>query len=103
LSRDGTSIAYVNRITALDLHFDIYSRQIAPGGVAANLTNTNDVEEGSPAWSPDSSQIAYTRANKIFVMDRDGGNPHAATFGTQTDSSPTWSPDGTRLAFARNG
>jgi hypothetical protein len=36
-------------------------------------------------------------------MDRDGGNPHAATFGTQLDSNPTWSPDGTRLAFSRNG
>lgn len=66
----------------------------------------------TPAWSPDGSQIAFTRVSyagdtaktSVYVMNSDGtGVREIASDGAE----PAWSPDGKRIAFAsardRNG
>lgn len=54
----------------------------------------------SPAWSPDSSKIAYARADGIFLTDPDGSNQTRLTI---EGDDPTWSPDGRHIAFSFNG
>ena len=40
-----------------------------------NITNTADVPERQPSWSPDDSQIVYVRDDSIYKMDAQGGSP----------------------------
>ncbi len=56
-----------------------------------------------PAWSPDGTQIAFTRWNEpagLYVANADGSN-EARVFDGQQFLSPRWSPDGKRIVFTR--
>lgn len=78
------------------------------GGGQANLTNTSDKNEVSPAWSADGTRIAYFEGfNGLFnlwVMDANGANASmiTTTSAYPYGSTPTWSPGGTQIAFVRN-
>jgi len=57
-----------------------------------------------PAWSPDSSRIAYASqqpdgGSQIFAMDADGSDPNQLTSGPAFNMRPAWSPDGASIAF----
>jgi len=75
-------------------------------GVLRNLTNTANVSERDPAWSPDGRSVAYFSdesgeyALHIRSLDSSGsvtkinlGEPPAFYY------SPRWSPDGSKIAF----
>jgi Tol biopolymer transport system component len=68
----------------------------ADGEEVEELTDGLDID---PAWSPDGSQIAFTRLGEgIFVVDPET----SAVDPLVLDSiafSPTWSPDGNKLAY----
>jgi dipeptidyl aminopeptidase/acylaminoacyl peptidase len=67
---------------------------------------------GSPQFSPDGSQIAYTvsewareqntRVSHIYLTSTDGRRTVQLTNGEKGESSPQWSPDGKKIAFAAN-
>lgn len=76
-------------------------------GTEFNLTNTADIDEGAPTWSPDGSWLAYsagapgsTRA--IYKLDLSSGEVISLTNGSQDDRWPAWSPTGGQIAFMRN-
>ena len=71
------------------------------------LTDDRTTYDGSPAWSPDASRIAFFRGpplgpSHLHVMDADGTNIRQLTEGSGSDRDAAWSPDGTRIAFARS-
>jgi len=73
----------------------------ADGHGLKRLTN-NNLQDVSPAWSPDGKWIAFVRVVKgnhgrIWIMSGEGRNAHSLGL---KGGEPAWSPDGTQLAFA---
>lgn len=91
-----------------------YVQDLAVGESAIYIKNleTNGREQlstppgyaGSPAWSPDGNEIAYsvTRPDGFsnLWVSPVGGAPRRLTEGLTTDDYPTWSPDGSEIIFA---
>lgn len=76
------------------------------GGRIQNLTQTTDVDEREPAWSPDGKSIAYfsdaAGAYALHIRDTsetgrvvriDLGSEHTYYY------APVWSPDSTKIAY----
>jgi Tol biopolymer transport system component len=87
----------------------------ADGTNETNLTNTPDIDERDPAWSPDGTKIAFTGPGgfnadnsggleDIYVMDADPSTDDATSL-TNTPNSleyqPSWAPSGAQLVFVR--
>jgi TolB protein len=79
---------------------EIYTAN-ADGSDPLRLTS-NLVPDADPAYSPDGSKIAFTRANDIWVMNADGSRPDPVTGAEGPDSQPAWSPDGSRIVYVSN-
>lgn len=107
-SPDGKRIAFM-RITDLgseEARSGIFVID-AEGGNEVQLTRaTLPVFDLSPAWSPDGSTIAFTRASPsaaaenpratLYVVSPNGGS---VTRLTTEGAEPAWSPDGKRIVF----
>lgn len=82
------------------------------GGVTQKITDTPDVSERDPAWSPDGARIAMTAevpfANgegmqtDVYLTDATGGNLRAVTMNDSLDDMPSWNPVGDVLYFRSN-
>ena len=80
---------------------EVFEVQVADGRLTA-LTTRNGPDR-SPAVSPDGRLIAYLgydedgkayTQTRLYVMNRDGSNPHAVGAIDRTLSDPTWAADG---------
>ncbi|ETR73942.1 MAG: hypothetical protein OMM_00580 [Candidatus Magnetoglobus multicellularis str. Araruama] len=62
-----------------------------------------DTDDSHPSWSPDSSQIVFSRNNEIWVINADGSNETQITFeSVEENLDPVWSPSGQRIAFTKS-
>jgi tricorn protease len=80
----------------------------AEKGDPRNLTNTTNVHERDPAWSPDGKQVAYFSdaggeyALHVRAADGKGDAKVHKLQGAGFYENPRWSPDGTRIAYMDN-
>ncbi|HSY58945.1 MAG TPA: hypothetical protein VK795_05245, partial [Terriglobales bacterium] len=94
ISVDGSALLMnTPRGTALD--GPLWSVPVL-GGSPRRLGN---LEGHAGAWSPDGKQIAFGKANEIFVAKNDGGEPHRLLAAGGTVNDIRWSPDGSILRF----
>ena len=113
-SPDGTKIVFGSFRDAQDNPAgaaDIFVMNAADGTGLTRLTNSPEVEDNDPEWSPDGSKIVYkstehTRQSareEIYVMGSDGSNTRrlTETSGWQSDHDPSWRPGGDRIVFIR--
>ncbi|GAB4542563.1 MAG: S9 family peptidase [Haliangiales bacterium] len=96
---------------APDADAPVEPKPIAPQGVHSfSVLDMLEIDRvGSPAVSPDGTQIAYTlrktdlEGNRgltdLYLQPLAGGEPTRLTEHPASDSSPRWSPDGARVYF----
>ncbi|MBV9209040.1 MAG: PD40 domain-containing protein, partial [Acidobacteria bacterium] len=80
---------------------DIWTVERA-GGEARRLT-TDAAEESFPVYSPDGTQLAFSRQvggiYKVFVMPASGGEARQLTYLPEDDAVMGWTPDGKQILF----
>ena len=79
------------------------------GSRRRRLTHSTQATHRYPRWSPDGTQIGFTRymdrtqrqtTAEVFVMNADGTDPQRLTYNNVLDVDSSWSPDGKRIAFS---
>lgn len=99
-SPDGDMLLFASN---RDGNFDLYLKLL---GNDILTQVTNDIGEVSSAsFSPDGKQIVFSNSvggqpSSLWVVERDGKNPHVLYEGTGNIASPVWSPNGKSVAFA---
>ena len=99
-SPDGRAISF-DSSTADDVDVWILDRD-----GERNLTNDPGWANLHSAWSPDGTQIAYSRQSpftgvgSIWVIDVDGTDPRQVSSEIGVNNHPTWSPDGRWILFS---
>ena len=90
------------KIAAGCFDYDIYTVDVGSGKLK-NLTNTLDIKEGLPAWSPDSDKIAFIVYDppycEITLMDADGSNQATITSERGICEELAWLPDGEKVSY----
>jgi len=104
ISPDGRMVAYTVR--EADWDDDAYETQIwmvpASGGEPRQMTR-GDTSASSPAWSPDSTWLAFVSERdgkrQVYRIDPTGGEAEPLTASDEGVSSFAWSPDGASIAY----
>lgn len=101
----GSAPAAPGRILfSSDRDGDLEIYNMAADGTDVRQMTDDLVADDFPAFSPDSSRIAWTHDGEIWVMDADGTDAAAVTdspAGT-TSQKPAWTPSG-QIVFVRSG
>ena len=112
ISPDGSKIlAHYQEINSYTYNLSLMDIDGSNLIVLASYDNSaeKDFYYFNPAWSPDSSQIAYSTsendlAEDIFIVRSDGTNKHNITedYPNSFERDPSWSLDGSRIVFRSN-
>jgi tricorn protease len=99
--------ALFGRLTVNQTHIvfsyagDLWS--VERGGGDAKRLTTHPAEESFPVFSPDGSQLAFSRQVggnwDLYVMPAAGGQERQITFHPRNDYASGWTPDGTEILF----
>ncbi|HET9358229.1 MAG TPA: winged helix-turn-helix domain-containing protein, partial [Vicinamibacterales bacterium] len=93
ISPDGNFVAFTWTGPDPPNTTDIWIKAVDDDGLH-QLTDTPLQNEGSPAWSPDGRQIAFTRDGRVMVASALGGDEHEIA---DSGSMVAWMPDGRSL------
>jgi TolB protein len=95
-SADASKFAFASRRKGSS---DIYT--MASDGTGTKRVTSGKQNDSHPTWSPDGSEIAFTRDGDIYLMGADGSRPHRISDIDAEESDPAWSPNGGLIAYIR--
>ena len=111
ISRQRDKIAFICDITGNpDLFLQPFNTREGAVGKPQQIFSARLATQGSPAFSPDGSKIAFVSnkdgSAKIYVMpipkqgtDIKDIKPSLISKANRENSAPAWSPDGTKIAY----
>jgi Tol biopolymer transport system component len=104
LSPDGNFVVFTWRGIDSTEAADVWVKAV-DGDELKRLTNTPQLHEAMPAWSPDGRQIAYYRLEGIqnggvFLVSPLGGPERQIA---DRGGAPAWTPDGQSLVMTSSG
>jgi TolB protein len=101
-SSSGDRLVHIRYVAGGDPFREIFIMD-STGENSVRLTN-NQIDDFSPAWSPDGSKIAYSSYTSekinIYVIDTLGQNNIQLT-NVVMAIDPSWSPDGSKIVFSQ--
>ncbi len=97
ISADGKRVAFTRP------DYRLFTMNIDGG--KPTLVSSQRAQIASQPWSPDSTRIAYSSAQGVFVAGAGGKGAMRLTRapGAGDDADPRWSADGSRIIFVRFG
>jgi Tol biopolymer transport system component len=102
-SGDGQKIAFVNTSATGNPNVYWMNRDgtYAPGRTLPSAVTPRDQKVGAPAWSPDSTLVAYVSNLQIWVIpwDKLGLSGQVQRTDAGPNDTPEWSPDSRHLVF----
>jgi Tol biopolymer transport system component len=99
-SPDGTKIAFAERVYSNappNLESEVYVGPRDGGSDPITIDSTSNKSELTPAWSPDSSTLLFSREGFLWKGPGDG-SVKPAILNNSAGYEPDWSPDGARIA-----
>lgn len=101
-SPDGTKLTLTGYVDKNNKTWSIYVYDILTKNMT-RLTNSMNVWDADPSWSPDGNTILFTSMMdgnyEIYKMKPDGTELTRLTNNIASEGTPDWSPDGKLIAF----
>ena len=111
-SPDGKKIVFVSqrdRDSQNNIRRQIYVMNAEPNAIQTNLSNNTDRNDEGPRWSPNGTQIAFSRSlgtdgnGEVYVMNANGSIQTNLTKSlTAVDTPLDWSPAGSTILINSN-
>ena len=110
ISPDGQTVLYWASDTRDLDGGSLYTLPLIGTGDPKQLTDSDDGVDADPAWSPDSTQIAFRRRVPdaregnfdVYVMNANGSGEREVSATPADDFKPIWSPDSKNLLIISN-
>ena len=109
-SPGAKALVFAGKVQGEDsMKLRIWYQDLDPLSDPVPLTNTDQLVDFGPRWSPDGTKIVMTRrsfksnqiTSSIWLKEMAGGAGKPLTVGPE-DRDPAWSPDGNQVVFARS-